>query len=198
MTSCNTQPHCTWCAKPKNATVIAAAGANRSLADVSTELGMNRNSVTTIITLARARGCSTWKAPPQKPRGRSTIRRMVMCPLCRKPVETKRGGTVEYGWCSTACRKEGNLRGIGIYNQEDPRELGPESPLIPTDEEGMYRRALEAARDGVLVADMEERFGQGMTKRARAQVAREQPPVPRGVPSWYGDPGRLPAGLPVW
>lgn len=122
-----------------------------------------------------------------------TARYQRTCRWCREAFLTCRAST---NYCGPACNNAAKRAGIRVQRREDPRELGPAQPLILEDTEGIRRRALDAARSGVLWADMEERFGSGLTKWAREVVAKERPPAAR-VRSWYSDPGRLPFGPPV-
>lgn len=136
------------------------------------------------------------KRPQQRtPRGVAKVRYSRTCalPTCRQPFVAKRGG-VHY--CSpqhaNAAKK---LRLRMNEPATDPRELGPEEPLIRPDIEGIRRRALDAACDEVASAAMYERFPGRIATWAIAEAKRRghYKPVPG-----FADVGfsRLPFGPP--
>lgn len=149
-----------WCSKPGNAAVVAATLTGQKRTETARALGRPLTSVVTVVSRARALGC----LPPVRQRGRPKVK---PCGYCREDFTYYHNGT---HYCSVECCLAARRLGVRVTEKDDPRELGPAEPPIPTDVSGMRRRALEAARDDVSETDMLQRFPDWMVDEALAKA----------------------------
>lgn len=100
---------------------------------------------------------------PKKRRCHRTIYdRKCLLPECGKLFTANHGGA---RYCSTSCAGRGKRRGY-VLNDQTVYLMGPKHPLIATDTAGIFRRAVDAACDGVSGPDLVDRFGGEVAKRA--------------------------------
>lgn len=176
-----------WCAKPGNAAVIAATREGKNRSETARAVGRPLTSVITVVSRARILGC----LPGAKPRGTA---RTKACGWCREDFTYYHSGT---HYCSETCSKAARKAGHHVTEKDDPREYGPAEPIIRTDVEGMWRRALAAARDEVCTDAIYERFPHDVAVRAIAQAVSEGRRTPvGGMWSGFGF-SRLPFGGPA-
>ena len=193
--------HCVWCEAPVRRPIIEAGRSGLTVNATATTTRMHRSAVARVLADARRKGCLPPANPAMPTRGASTIRIHGMCEYapCGKPYVAKRAGThycsPEHGRLARASGARVNEKHTGFA--EDERELGPEEPPIKPDVKGMWRRALEAAKDGVDGESMRARFPTKMAEQAIEEARRlgyRMPSHGRGLSSslaW------LPAGLPA-
>lgn len=154
-----------WCSKPSRQDVLGLLREGKSVVEIAKATCRSKSIVATMASDARRKGCIA------KVRQRGT-ERLVRCinPRCGKDFTAYHAGTKA---CSEVCSKAARRAGIYTVTRSDTRELGPAHPLIPMDEVGVRRRALDVARDGLSESEMLTRFPAFIVTWAIAKALHE-------------------------